>query len=718
MRYCIALDAIEQSDRDNVGGKAYALSGVLREGLTIPSGLAITAAAYDDFARIAGLRERIMIELGRKDFRAMRWEEIWDGALRIRNLFVTTPLPPEMSTALHGELQPFGDGRPVVIRSSAPGEDSAERSFAGLHESFVGIAGIAAIVDHVKLVWASLWSDRALLYRRELGLDPFRSRMAVVIQELVEGEVSGIAFGKHPANPSHRVVEAVSGLNQALVDGSIAPDRWTVDRETDRIIAYEAGDHGRRMIMRPEGPVFEETGVSGGDVPLLTDEAVSVVAAANSRLEALFKSPQDVEWTMTGGRLVILQSRPITTSSSGSDDQRPWFLSLTRSFGNLRTLRRKIEDDLIPLMIAEADDMAAKDLSACDEKALAVEVLRRALRYSAWVDTYWADFIPYAHGVRLFGMIYNDAVRPDDPFEFTALLAENDLESVRRNDLIEDMAEMVRRDPVLRSALRDGLFADETFNGLLETFIGAFGDLACGAEACVSGRQAVAGIVIETAARPRAARAGSSYPLLRERFLSRFDAGRRDFAEEVLELGRSSYSLRDNDNLYLGRIKMQFIRALETFQDRFGSIDRLKGEHPEIARAVTMLPDDHPLRPAITAGALTTDKFVTRARQLTGQPAGPGIARGTARVIINHGDLFTFKAGEILVCDSIDPTMTFVTPLAAAVVERRGGMLIHGAIIAREYGLPCVTGIQDATLFIKTGDTVTVDGYLGIVTIG
>ncbi|MCK7470229.1 MAG: hypothetical protein MZU95_05045 [Desulfomicrobium escambiense] len=247
---------------------------------------------------------------------------------------------------------------------------------------------------------------------------------------------------------------------------------------------------------------------------------------------------------MTDTRLVILQSRPITTSSAGSDDQRPWYLSLTRSFANLRTLRRKIEDDLIPRMIAEADVMAARDLSACDEKALAVEVLHRALRYSAWVDTYWADFIPYAHGVRLFGMIYNDAVRPDDPFEFTALLAGNDLESVRRNDLIEDMAEMVRRDPVLRSALRDGVFADETFNGLLETFIGAFGDLACGAEACVNGRQAVAGIVIETAARPRAGRAGSSYPILRERFLSRFDAGRRDFAEEVLELraGRATAS--------------------------------------------------------------------------------------------------------------------------------------------------------------------------------
>ena len=70
-----------------------------------------------------------------------------------------------------------------------------------------------------------------------------------------------------------------------------------------------------------------------------------------------------------------------------------------------------------------------------------------------------------------------------------------------------------------------------------------------------------------------------------------------------------------------------------------------------------------------------------------------------------------------MVCDSVDPNMTFVVPLAAGIVERRGGMLIHGAIIAREYGLPCVTGIFDATSLIQTGDILTVDGYLGIVTI-
>jgi phosphoenolpyruvate synthase/pyruvate phosphate dikinase len=106
-----------------------------------------------------------------------------------------------------------------------------------------------------------------------------------------------------------------------------------------------------------------------------------------------------------------------------------------------------------------------------------------------------------------------------------------------------------------------------------------------------------------------------------------------------------------------------------------------------------------------------------QARQLVGQPAGPGLATGAARAITRQQDLFDFKAGEIIICDAIDPTMTFVVPLAAGIVERRGGMLIHGAIIAREYGLPCVTGVPQVTELIHTGDTVTVDGYLGIVII-
>jgi pyruvate,water dikinase len=110
--------------------------------------------------------------------------------------------------------------------------------------------------------------------------------------------------------------------------------------------------------------------------------------------------------------------------------------------------------------------------------------------------------------------------------------------------------------------------------------------------------------------------------------------------------------------------------------------------------------------------------FSLKSRQILGQPAGPGMAVGKARVVLDASDLFSFQSGEILVCDAVDPAMTFVVPLASGIVERRGGMLIHGAIIAREYGIPCVTGVPDAVNQIRTGDFITVDGHLGIVVIG
>jgi pyruvate,water dikinase len=91
------------------------------------------------------------------------------------------------------------------------------------------------------------------------------------------------------------------------------------------------------------------------------------------------------------------------------------------------------------------------------------------------------------------------------------------------------------------------------------------------------------------------------------------------------------------------------------------------------------------------------------------------VATGPARVVIEPSNLFEFKRGEILVCDAVDPNMTLVVPLSAGIVERRGGMLIHGAIIAREYGLPCVTGVPEATTRIRTGDSLTLDGHLGMV---
>jgi phosphoenolpyruvate synthase/pyruvate phosphate dikinase len=196
-----------------------------RLGLNVPDALCVKAEAYNQFTALAGLRERILLELNRKSFQEMRWEEMWDTSLRIRNMFLNASLPADLFSPLQAAIEEKFKDKPVVVRSSAPGEDSSHTSFAGLHDSYVNVRGAESILDHVRLVWASLWSDGALLYRQELGLDFENSTMAVLVQEIVTGEKSGVAFGKNPNNESQTVIEAVYGLNAGLVDGTVEPDR-------------------------------------------------------------------------------------------------------------------------------------------------------------------------------------------------------------------------------------------------------------------------------------------------------------------------------------------------------------------------------------------------------------------------------------------------------------------------------------------------------------
>jgi phosphohistidine swiveling domain-containing protein len=177
--------------------------------------------------------------------------------------------------------------------------------------------------------------------------------------------------------------------------------------------------------------------------------------------------------------------------------------------------------------------------------------------------------------------------------------------------------------------------------------------------------------------------------------------------------------------ILLGRIESQLLRAVRVGADRLRAAGRLTGDAvgEETAREIgEALRDPGRRVVALSPPATTMIPSPMAAgetpRQLVGQPAAPGLATGRVRRVRGAADLPRFHAREVLVCDAIQPTMTHLVPLAAAVVERRGGMLIHGAIIARELGIPCVNGIADAAEILTDGDLVTVDGHLGIVTVG
>jgi pyruvate,water dikinase len=575
------------------------------------------------------------------------------------------------------------------------------------------------------MVWASLWSDAALLYRQELGLDAGRSAMAVVVQEMVAGECSGVAFSRSPTEPSQAVVEAVHGLNQGLVDGDVEPDRWVVDRDRGKVIGHTPARRRQRMAPGQGGTELQPLPAELAAVAPLTVEEVQAVFQLATAAEAHFGSAQDVEWTIRDGELHLLQSRPVTARSEAEPgDQRAWYLSLHRSFENLKALRRKIEGEHIPEMIRAAEALSAVDLGRLSDRDLAAEVRRRWDLNNTWVNIYWADFIPFAHGIRLFGQVYNDALTPEDPYEFVNLLTRTEMASLERNRLLEELADRVRSSPEAADCLREGDCGEKApeFQRALEGFIERFGDLSCavtGGTACEGATRPLVRILLAMASRPppgAAPQTRMDREVLARRFRDALPADRRAEAEELLDLARASYRLRDDDNIHLGRIEAHLASAVAEGRRRLDAGRPAADGREELESVLEGLDFGSRMQPTGRTSPPAGDRY--RPRQLIGQPAGPGVARGRARVVDRHADLAEFSHGEVLVCDAVDPNMTFVVPLASAVVERRGGMLIHGAIIAREYGLPCVTGIPDATTLVRTGDRLTVDGYLGIVTVG
>jgi pyruvate,water dikinase len=309
---------------------------------------------------------------------------------------------------------------------------------------------------------------------------------------------------------------------------------------------------------------------------------------------------------------------------------------------------------------------------------------------------------------------------------------------------LADLAALLRGHPDLQGALAGAevpearLQAAQAIGGgaafvrAFEDCVARFMDISYRGERLGDRSDAALATVLELAAAdaPRAstgpdAASPDEAATLERRLLEAVAEAHREEAREAIEIGRLSWRLRDDDNILLGRIESQLLRAVRVGADRLRAAGRLTGDAggEATAREIGEALRDPGRRvvafsPPAVAAIPSPMAAGETPRQLVGQPAAPGLATGRVRRVRGATDLARFHAREVLVCDAIQPTMTHLVPLAAAVVERRGGMLIHGAIIARELGIPCVNGIADASEILADGDLVTVDGYLGIVTVG
>ncbi len=317
MQYVVPLDRCGQAGPRWVGGKAAGLWELLRRGLPVPAGFAVTTAAYREFVRSEGLERPIRgwVEQARGSVDAQL-----QASQQIRALF-TERRPPEFLVKEVGQAYAHLGEPPVAVRSSAVGEDAKTASFAGEHESYLWVCGRQQVAAAVLRCWASLFSPQALSYFAHLGVDPTEAAMGVVVQHMVEAEVAGVMITLDPVtgDPSQVTVEASYGLGLAVVGGEVTPDRFAVDKVTlevrsvrpgNKTVAYRYDPVQGRVVPFPVPP-----GRAGE--PCLRPEQVQELSRMGKQLERELGRPQDVEWALDGqGRLYLVQTRPETVWSN------------------------------------------------------------------------------------------------------------------------------------------------------------------------------------------------------------------------------------------------------------------------------------------------------------------------------------------------------------------------------------------------------------------
>jgi pyruvate,water dikinase len=317
MTHVLRFDDEAAKQHGRVGGKGANLAKLTQAGFDVPPGLTVTTDAYTEFVAANHLDEIIASGLS-----TISWsdsDELERALEDVRSLIVSAPVPDGVVMAVESAYAELGGDEPyVAVRSSGTAEDLAESSFAGLHDSFLDIKGREAVLDAVKRCWASLWTARATAYRHDNGFDQSTVAIAVVIQAMVVSDVSGVMFTANPLTTAtdEIVINASWGLGEAVVQGIVTPDEYTVRHRNGRVISHAIGEKSVRIVRDPaaaSGTVTESVPEELKDVRSLSDDEIAQLADLGRRIEAYYGGlPQDIEWAFHDGSLYLLQSRPIT----------------------------------------------------------------------------------------------------------------------------------------------------------------------------------------------------------------------------------------------------------------------------------------------------------------------------------------------------------------------------------------------------------------------
>ncbi|MGL5819421.1 MAG: PEP/pyruvate-binding domain-containing protein [Phycicoccus sp.] len=323
--YVVWLDAFTEADRGRLGGKNASLGSMIAAGLPVPPGFAVTTDAYERLwadPDLAGVVRGALSSADADDPHRLR-----AVSAVIRSAIESHSVPDDVERAIRAAYEAFSahcgtDAVGVAIRSSATAEDQPDASFAGQQDTFLWVHGADAVVEHVRRCWSSVYTDRAIAYRRAMGYDDHGVSMSVGVQKMVDPRASGVAFTLNPTtgDRSQVAIDASWGLGEAVVSGEVTPDNFVVDKVLRAVVGRTVSDKHVEYRRGADGVAAHPVDDARRSVPCLTDDEICAVAAMARRAEKHYGRPQDVEWALDddlpdGENVILLQARPETVWS-------------------------------------------------------------------------------------------------------------------------------------------------------------------------------------------------------------------------------------------------------------------------------------------------------------------------------------------------------------------------------------------------------------------
>ena len=310
--FIINFKDIDKGDVELVGGKNANLGEMIKAGFPVPPGFAITIHAYDLLLEENDLVKKIYGILDAIDVDEPT--QLGNASRQIKRMIQNSKIPDSVGREVisnYKKISGFMKNALVAVRSSATAEDAPGTSFAGQQETFLNVKGEANLLEKVKGCWASLFTERSIFYRVKNKIKHEKVKVSVAVQKMIQSEVSGVMFSIDPVkNEKDKIIiESVWGLGEMIVQGSVVPDKYVVQKETFDILFKEISDQEIMLTQNKTTSVPNKL----RDKQKITNEEIVQLAKYADKLQKHYYFPQDSEWAKEKGKLYIVQTRPVTT---------------------------------------------------------------------------------------------------------------------------------------------------------------------------------------------------------------------------------------------------------------------------------------------------------------------------------------------------------------------------------------------------------------------